>query len=122
MLTKIIGDSGEAAACRYLKKQGYRILERNYKVIQGKIVGEIDIIAQKGDTISFVEVKTRKSEDFGLPCEAVTKSKQQKIIKTAYAYIEEKNVDANYSFDVIEVLYDGRNVGEIRHLISAFSL
>lgn len=122
MLTKIIGNRGEDAACRYLKKNGYRILERNYKKVQGKIVGEIDIIARKGETLSFVEVKTRKSEEFGLPCEAVTKSKQQKIIKTAYAYIEEKNVDANYSFDVVEVLYDGRNVSEIRHLVSAFGL
>lgn len=122
MLTKIIGNRGEDAACRYLKKNGYRILERNYKKVQGKIVGEIDIIASKGETLSFVEVKTRKSEEFCLPCEAVTKSKQQKIIKTAYAYIEEKNVDANYSFDVIEVLYDRRNISEIRHLVSAFGL
>ena len=122
MLTKLIGDSGETAACRYLKKCGYRILERNYKAVCNKVVGEIDIIAIKGDTVSFVEVKTRKSEDFGLPCEAVTKSKQQKIIKTAYAYIEEKSLDASYSFDVIEVLMEGRTIKEIRHLANAFGL
>ncbi len=122
MLTQSIGVLGEKAACKFLKKQGYKILACNYAHFAGKMVGEIDIIAQKGDVVSFVEVKTRKGENFGLPCEAVTKNKQQKIIKTAYTYIAEKNLDANYSFDVIEVLHNDKKVLSVRHLANAFSI
>ncbi|MBE7034750.1 MAG: YraN family protein [Ruminococcaceae bacterium] len=120
MNTQHIGQLGEKAARAYLKKQGYRILAKNYKKVMGKIIGEIDIVAQKGGLISFVEVKTRSREDYGLPCEFVTKSKQQKIIRTAYAYIEDEGLDADYSFDIIEVLCDGRHATDIRHLPHAF--
>lgn len=122
MLAKGIGELGEKAACKYLKKNGYKILECNYKHFSGKMVGEIDIIARKGETISFVEVKTRKGDDFGLPCEAVTKNKQQKLIRTAYTYIEEHNLDCNYSFDVIEVFHNEKKVVSVRHIPGAFTL
>ncbi len=122
MKTQQIGELGEKAACRYLKKQGYTILKRNYRKTIGKMIGEIDIIVQKGDTVSFVEVKTRQSEAFGLPCEHVTKSKQQKLIKTAYTYIEEEQLNFNYSFDVVEVLYEGRKIKELRHIPHAFTV
>ncbi|MBE7048565.1 MAG: YraN family protein [Ruminococcaceae bacterium] len=115
-----IGQLGEKAACRYLKKQGYKILTKNYQRAVGKIIGELDIVAQKGDTVAFVEVKTRNSEAFGLPCEFVTKNKQQKIIKTAYTYISEFSLQANYSFDVIEVLHSGASIQEVRHIPNAF--
>ncbi len=117
MRARQIGDLGEKAACTFLKKSGYKILEKNYL----KPMGEIDIIAQKGEYISFIEVKTRQSDAFGLPCEAVTKAKQQRIIKTAYAYIAEQNLDASYSFDIIEVFHDGKKAVNIRHLPFAFS-
>ncbi len=116
------GKMGEKAAVKHLKHQGYRILACNYSAVSAKIIGEIDIVAQIGDTVSFVEVKTRKNEDFGLPCEYVTKEKQRKIIKTAYTYIEEHRLDANYSFDVIEVLYEGRKIKTLRHIPHAFGL
>ncbi len=117
-----IGKAGEKAACRFLKKNGYQILEQNYQRSAGKIIGEIDIIARKDELISFVEVKTRKTEDFGLPCEYVTRSKQQKLIKTAYTYIAEKRLDAPCRFDVIEVLCDGKKIQTIRHIPDAFTL
>ncbi len=117
-----IGKAGEKAACRFLKKNGYKILERNYQRSAGKILGEIDIVARKGELVSFIEVKTRKSETFGLPCEYVTKAKQQKLIKIAYTYIAEKKLDAPCSFDVIEVLHDGKKVQTIRHIPHAFTL
>lgn len=122
MIKNRIGDFGEQAACKYLKKQGYKILERNYTHFSGKMVGEIDIIASKNETISFIEVKTRKSKDFGLPCEAVTKTKQQKIIRTAYTYIGEHHLDANYSFDIMEVFHDGKKILSVRHIPNAFTL
>ena len=121
-LSKDIGKIGEKAACRYLKKEGYRILATNYARHFGKQIGEIDIVARKGDVVSFVEVKTRKSEAFGLPCEAVTREKQQKIIKTAYTYIGENHLDLSYSFDIIEVFHDGRKITSLRHLPHAFTL
>ncbi|MBO5929865.1 MAG: YraN family protein [Clostridia bacterium] len=119
---KDIGNAGEKVACRFLKKNGYQILERNYQRAAEKVIGEIDIIARKGELISFVEVKTRKTEAFGLPCEYVTRSKQQKLIKTAYTYIAEKHLDAPCSFDVVEVLHDGKKVQTIRHIPHAFTL
>ncbi len=122
MRIKDIGLAGEKAACRYLKKNGYKILACNYKRAQGKIIGEIDIIAQKDEVIAFVEVKTRKSEFFGLPCEFVTNAKQQRMIKTAYTYIAEHGLDANYSFDVVEVLHNGSKITTLRHIPYAFTL
>lgn len=122
MLSRSIGNAGEKAACKYLKKQGYKILECNYKHFSGKMVGEIDIIARREDTVSFIEVKTRKNSDFGLPCEAVTKSKQQKIIHTAYTYIMEHNLSENYSFDIIEVFHDEKKIVFVRHIPNAFTL
>ncbi len=118
MKSQNIGKMGEDAACKYLKKHKYKILERNYR----QYVGEIDIIAVYGDTISFVEVKTRKSDVFGLPCESVTYSKQRRIIKTAYKYILENSLDANYSFDIIEVYHKEGKAVEIRHIKNAFEV
>ena len=71
---KILGRKGEDAACRYLKKHGYKILKRNYVTP----FGEADIVARKGDTYCFVEVKTRESDAFGLPTEAVNREKQRR--------------------------------------------
>ena len=122
MLTQNIGQAGEKAACKYLKKHGYKILECNYKCYSGKMVGEIDIVAQKGDTIYFVEVKTRKNEEFGLPCEAVTKSKQHKLIRTAYTYIAEHHLDCNYSFDIVEAFHNDKKIVSVRHIPGAFTL
>ena len=116
ILKREIGDFGEAAACRFLKRNKYKILDRNYS----KPYGEIDIIAAKGDTVSFVEVKTRKGSAYGAACEAVDFKKRQRIIRTAYAYIAEKGLDAGYSLDIIEVYADGGRVININHLINAF--
>ena len=112
----IIGLKGEKAACVFLKKNGYKILTRNYK----KSFGEIDIIAKKDENISFIEVKTRISTEFGLPCQAVTKSKKNRIIKTAKAYIVEKSLDENYSFDIIEIYHNGTKILNVEHIKNAF--
>ena len=109
-----IGDLGEDLAFDFLKKNSYTILERNFY----KTFGEIDIIVLKDDVISFVEVKTRKNEDFGYPSEFVNSFKQERIRKTAEAYLLENNLsDYIISFDVIEVLMDKR---KIKHIANAF--
>ncbi len=110
------GKAGENAAAKYLKQNGYKILECNYR----KTYGEIDIIAQKGENIAFVEVKTRKNSDYGTPAEFVTSQKQKKIIKTAYNYIQEHQLDAEFTFDIVEVYIDGRKIKDINHIKNAF--
>ena len=115
-ITQIHGNLGENAACKHLKKNGYKILERNYR----KRYGEIDIIAQKDDVYIFVEVKTRAETDYGMASEAVTKSKQQKLVRTAQFYIMEHKLDAAFSFDVIEVYHKGRKVLNVNHIENAF--
>ena len=110
------GKTGETAAAKYLKGKGYKILDRNFR----KTYGELDIVAQKDENIAFVEVKTRKSVDFGTPAEFVTLRKQKKLIKAAYAYIQEHDLDAEFTFDIVEVYLAGRKIKEINHIINAF--
>jgi putative endonuclease len=77
---RISGQAGEDFAAEYLRRRGYKILTRNYREYQ---IGEIDIIAHKGSTLAIVEVKSRSSDTYGKPSEAVTYDKQRKLIKTA---------------------------------------
>lgn len=109
-----IGNKAEDQAADYLKRQGYKIIERNYNLP----CGEIDIIAKKNKTLVFVEVKYRKnSEDFGGPAAAVNKAKQKKVINAALSYIKTKK--PNYDglmFDIIAVSGD-----KIEHIQNAFS-
>ncbi len=101
---KVLGKKGEKLATDYLKKQGYKILKRNYKTP----FGEADIIAQDKDEIVFVEVKTRIGDRYGTPREAVTKTKQQRYYKIAECYWLKTGEEPNARFDVIEVYEDGR--------------
>jgi len=114
MNTKEIGDFGEKQATKYLKKNGYKIIEKNYK----NKIGEIDIIAQekKTKTLVFVEVKAKSSDFFGLPREMVDDRKIHKIEQVATAYLMEKHcLDIDFRFDVIEILK-----GEITHIKNAW--
>lgn len=103
MNNKVIGKIGEDAACAALEEKGYEILERNYRCKEG----EIDIICRKNNNISFVEVKTRQSDLFGLPREAVTKEKQKTIRNVAAYYLNKDKNDSRYYsrifFNVFEV-------------------
>ena len=116
---KIFGAKGESAAEKHLIKKGYKILCRNFN-IRG---GEIDIIAQKGEFTVFVEVKTRRSEEFGTPAEAVTYNKMQRLIKAANYYIMQ-NGDCHGRFDVIEVYGSMKGdkfiLEKINHIKNAF--
>ena len=109
---KLLGKLGEKQAVKFLKKNKYKILETNYK----RLTGEIDVIALDGDCVVFVEVKTRTSDAFGMPSEAVNLQKQVKIQKTAQYYLVENGLlDMPCRFDVIEIL--GK---EINHINNAF--
>ena len=97
------GKYGEKLAVDYLKKHGYTILERNYKLP----CGEIDIIASKDKCISFIEVKSRWILANGMPSEAVNRARQRRYVNTANAYIATLGYpDFDYRFDVIEVVGD----------------
>ncbi len=97
-----LGKKGEEAAVGLLKDSGYRILLKNYKTK----LGEIDIVASDKGTICFIEVKTRRSDRFGLPTEAISDSKQRQISKVALMFLKERNLlDKKARFDVVSVLY-----------------
>jgi putative endonuclease len=108
------GKRGEDIAVAYLKNRGYRIIERNYKCL----FGEIDIVAKDGDTVVFVEVKSRKSEKFGDPQGAVGREKQKKISRISLKYLEEKHLypcDARFDVVAIKMLPAGSIVELIQN-------
>ncbi|HEY9073392.1 MAG TPA: YraN family protein [Desulfobaccales bacterium] len=95
-----LGDAGEDLAAAALKKQGYKILERNYVAP----LGEIDLIARQGKTYVFIEVKTRKNERFGAPQEAVNAAKQRKLRLLADYYLLRKRLgEVSMRFDVVAI-------------------
>lgn len=95
-----VGNQGEDIACVYLKKQGYQILERNFR-IRG---GEIDIVAQDKDYLVFIEVKTRYSHEYGLPAESMTPWKIKHLLKTAKFYLQKIGWDDNpYRLDFVSI-------------------
>ena len=110
---------GEALAGKILKKKGYKILKRNYV----SKYGEIDIVAYDRGIICFVEVKTRRSENYGPPELAVTKEKRKRIVRTALNYLTINNIeDTDCRFDVVSILYkEDVNKPDIELLESAFT-
>jgi len=112
-----LGKHGEDLAVTYLKKNRYTIIQRNYR----QKSGEIDIIARNGDTLIFVEVKTRKSLHFGHPFEAVTQKKQAQISRTALDYMtRNKLTEATVRFDVISIMMVPDGNPQIEHLTNCF--
>ena len=109
------GHAGEKLAVQFLKKEGYQILETNWRFRKA----EIDIIAQKDEYILFVEVKTRSTTNFGSPELFVDRKKQQLIIIAANAYLQEKGIDKEGRFDIVGVLLT-KGKYEIRHIEEAF--
>jgi putative endonuclease len=93
------GQAGEEAAARYLQQQGWVILARNCRLPGG----EIDIVAQDGGCLVFVEVKTRRGSRFGSPFEAVDNRKQQRLTTAALAYMSRRNLNMAARFDVAAV-------------------
>lgn len=99
MNNREFGSKGEDIACEYLKKNGYEIIERNKHFSK---LCEIDIIAKYKNTIVFAEVKTRKTNAFGAPAEAVTKAKYNNIKTGVLTYITENDI-RDYRIDVIAI-------------------
>ena len=111
---KLLGRAGEKLAVDFLRKKGFKILKTNYR----SPVGEIDIIAEDKSAIVFIEVKTRSSDNYGSPCEAVDSKKQEKYYKIATYYLQkEKKIDSECRFDVVEI-----ENGQINHIFNAFGV
>lgn len=114
------GKWGEKQAVRFLKSRKWKIVGE--RVRSGKH-DELDIIADDGNALVFVEVKTRKNEDFGRPFSAVNKEKRKRLSRAAVNYLKKKNVKPDYiRFDVIEVIGEPGGDPEIRHIENAFPL
>lgn len=116
MMKRALGQRGEQLATLYLQEQGYMVLQRNYRTRYG----ELDIICQKNGVIVFVEVKTRRSQLFGSPEEAITRQKIMHIKKVALLYLaENKTSYKEIRFDVITILIQG-NEPRLNHIQAAF--
>ena len=100
-----LGRLGEILAVEYLISHHYQVIDQNFH----SIYGEIDIVAIKKNKIHFVEVKARKNISFGLPIDSYSQQKQQKIIKTAFIYIQEKKMGMTFQFDFVGILLDQDN-------------
>lgn len=124
MKTVEVGKLGEDAAVRFLKKNGYKVLERNVHVSHN----EIDVIAKNKEFIVFVEVKTRSTDaslysDFGTPAAAVDYQKKKRTVDAARCYLKSvKNAGLQPRFDVIEVYLnkEDKSILKINHIINAF--
>ena len=113
-----LGKSGEEIATCLLKDNGYKILARNYRTK----LGEIDIIARDKDTVCFIEVKTRNSDRFGFPVEAISISKQRQISKAALMFLKQNNLlDKKARFDVVSIICS-ENTPKLDLIKNAFEL
>lgn len=97
---RALGQLGESLAARELERRGYRLVARNWRCP----VGEIDLIAEQGDALVFVEVRTRRGDRRGTPQESVTPAKRAKLIETAQTYLAENDAgERDWRIDVVAV-------------------
>lgn len=110
-----LGKKGETLAVDYLRKNGYLILERNYRFDKA----EVDIIAKKEATLHIVEVKTRSTADFGDPQDFVKPKQIKQLVKAVDAYINTKALDVEVQFDIIAIIKTQQQY-KIEHIQDAF--
>ncbi len=110
-----LGKQGEEIATTYLLRQGYIILDTNWRAGRN----EIDLIARDKDFLVIIEVKSRSSAQFAEPEESVTRDKQNALIRAANAYIYRKNINLETRFDIISIIHN-QNETRINHLKDAF--
>jgi putative endonuclease len=108
-----VGEGGEDRAAEYLKGEGYKIVERNWRTA----LGELDIVASSGKELVFVEVRRLESGNFGVPEESVGAGKQRRLARLATAYVQHAKYDGDWRIDVIAIDGDG-----LRHIKNAVSL
>jgi putative endonuclease len=113
---RLLGDAGEGAAAELLRSQGYRIVARNHRCRRG----EVDLIAEKGELLVFVEVRTRATEAFGGPEETVSPAKQKRVLAAARDFLARwRGPERGARFDVVAVV-DSPLGPKLRHYENAF--
>jgi len=112
----IKGQNGEALATTFLAEKGYRILETNWRYKRA----ELDIIAKDGKVLVFVEVKTRATDYFGAPEEAIKDKKKALLASAATAYMELNNHDWEIRFDYISVIFEDEGNFQLKHFKDTF--
>jgi len=110
-----LGKKGEQLAVDFLLKNGYVIVERNYRFDKA----EVDIIARKEEILAIIEVKTRSTSDFGNPQDFVKPKQIQRLVKAVDEYVTVNNLDVEVRFDIIAIVKEGKNY-KIEHLENAF--
>ena len=111
-----LGRRGEDAACDLYRRLGFQVVERNYR--SGR--GELDVVARRGDVLVFCEVKTRRSDEWGTPAEAVDRTKQARLRKLAAAWMAERRPGyVDVRFDVVSVIVRGDRT-DVTHVPDAF--
>lgn len=110
-----LGKKGEQLAVDFLLKNGYEIIERNYRFDKA----EVDIIAKKDDILAIIEVKTRSSVDFGNPQDFVKPKQIQRLVKAVDEYITANDLDVDVRFDIVAIVKEGKSFS-IEHLENAF--
>lgn len=110
-----LGKKGEEMAVDYLQRKGYQILERNYRFLKS----EIDIIAQKEDTVCAIEVKTRSTADFGNPQDFVKPDQIQRLVLALDHYITTNDLEVEARFDIVAIVKNKLGT-QIEHLEDAF--
>lgn len=114
-----VGNRGEELAAAFLERNGFKIIERNFRC-KG---GEVDIVAKEGKTLVFVEVKSRKTLAYGVPQLAVTPFKQRQISKAALTWLARNHKhDSPARFDVIAILLSSDYQHQLEHIKNAFEL
>lgn len=99
-----LGSRGEVLAWNFLRKNGYTLVEKNFRTR----FGEIDVVTKRGEYWVFVEIKTRRNANFGFPEEAVDRKKQRRLTSAAEAFLEKRHLgDPPVRFDVLTVTWDG---------------
>ncbi len=112
-----VGRQGEDAACRFLKKNGYRIVQRNYSCG----LGEIDVIARNAEALVFVEVKTLTDDTVADPETHVNRAKQRQVERAAKMWLHTYGEpECAYRFDVVSVVLPPKSEPKIRHIVGAF--
>ncbi len=116
--SKQTGAQGEAIARRYLRRQGYQIIDSNWS----SIYGELDIVAERDEALVFVEVKTRRAANTESALEGITAAKRERMLKAVYQYLHENELDPDtaWRIDVIAVALDGKGPPKLDHVEDAF--
>ncbi len=116
MNSRLLGAFGEQEAARYLRENGYIIKSANFRTY----AGEIDIIAEKGEYICFVEVKTRTEGAMLPPSSAVGVHKEKNIVNSAGIYMKRYKIDKLPRYDIIEIIVNEKNIVSLNHIERAF--